>query len=145
MMGNIRQIDGYPVVDADEPLVLEVKQLDVKRGEPQTPECCAIARACKRSLEIIEARVHLSRTYLRTSNGEWLRYFTPQSARTEIVAFDRGGGFQPRTFVFPAPPLGNRLGDRAGYQERSHKRTNKKRTPAYHMEGLRTWAKGDGK
>lgn len=134
---NIKQIDGYPVVDATEPLILEVTRRDITKGEPQEPDSCAIARACKRTLDIIEARVHLSRTYLRTSDGEWLRYFTPQAARTEIVAFDRGGTFEPGEYRFPPVSKSKRLGTMKSTS--TNKRTGRKRTRPHVMTNIRGW------
>jgi hypothetical protein len=134
---NIKKIDGYPVVDATEPLFLEIKSLDVGRGEAQTPDNCAIARACKRTLQIIEARVHLSRTYLRTSDGEWLRYLTPDNARTEMIAFDRGAHFEPGEYRFPPPPKSKKLG---GKHKTGPKTAAGKKRPKHHTwSNVRAW------
>jgi hypothetical protein len=100
---RVQKIDGYPVVDATEAVEIEIKSLDISRGEAQQPAFCAIARAAKRGFEILEARVHLSRTYLRTRDGEWLRYLTPPNARTQIILFDKTGNFEPGTYHFSKP------------------------------------------
>lgn len=136
---NIKKIDGYPVVDATEPLFLEIKKMDVHRGEAQEAASCAIARACRRSLNIIEASVHLSRTYLRTSDGEWLRYFTPLSARTEIVAYDRGGTFEPGEYRFP--PVSKSKTLRSFAKTGPKKGSGKKRAKPHVMTNIRGWAK----
>ncbi len=61
-------------------------------------------------MHAIEARVHLSRIYIRTNKGNWQRYITPSSLKSEIVAFDRGGQFEPGTYLMRAPSPANRLG-----------------------------------
>ena len=88
------QIEGLPVKDARKSVILQITTSDVKRGRVKSPENCAAAIACKRQLGASEAHVHKSRTYLRF-NGHWVRYLTPASLQAEIVAFDRGGKFEP--------------------------------------------------
>lgn len=132
------KIAGYPIVDADEPLILEIKPMDVVRGQPQEADGCAIVRAARRTFDIVEARVHLSRTYLRTSNGEWLRYITPQAVRTEIISYDRGGSFEPGEYRFPVASPGQRLG--VGKPTGPKNGRSKKRTkPHIIRTNIRTW------
>lgn len=88
------EIEGLPVKDAKKSVILQITGADVKKGRVKSPESCAAAIACKRQLGASEAHVHKSRTYLRF-NGHWIRYQTPASLQAEIVAFDRGGKFEP--------------------------------------------------
>lgn len=88
------KIDGLPVKNARRPVILAITGGDVKKGKIKSPASCAAAVACKRQLGASEAHVHKSRTYLRF-NGHWTRYLTPNSLQAEIVAFDRGGTFEP--------------------------------------------------
>lgn len=89
------EINGIKVKDATTPLVLEITKRDVQLGNTRDPGSCAAARACVRLVpDAKEARVYLSRVYVRTDK-EWIRYLTPSSLRTEVVAFDRGGSFSP--------------------------------------------------
>lgn len=115
----MRDIEGLPVVDATEPLLIHVRAIDIKGASKKKPGDCAIARACRRELRkgnvrVVEARVHLSRTYLLLdgANGTrgWLRYMTPQAARDEIIAFDRGGSFAPGEITFKPPRPAEKLG-----------------------------------
>lgn len=89
-----RTIEGLPVRDAKKPILLHITDSDVKKGKVKNPGSCAAAVACKRELGASEAHVHKTRTYLRF-NGHWVRYMTPGSLQAEIVAFDRGGTFEP--------------------------------------------------
>jgi hypothetical protein len=97
---RIKDIDGLPVIDATAPIILKVQSRDIKGSNTKTPDQCAIARACRRQLHVKEARIHLSRMYLRTNDTNWVRYIVPKSARSEIIAFDRGGNFEPSEFKF---------------------------------------------
>ena len=91
----VREIDGLPVLDGKRTLVIHVTRRDIRGASPRDPSDCAVARACRRELDVLEARVHLSRTYLRTNDTNWLRYVTPKAIRDELIAFDRGGRFEP--------------------------------------------------
>src|SRR6185503_11260134 len=94
-MSNITNIAGLPVIDAKRPIKLSITLDDIKKANTKAPNACAVARACQRQLHVLEARVHLSRIYLRTNDSNWVRYSTPRCIRSEIIAFDRGGAFQP--------------------------------------------------
>ena len=68
-----------------------------------------------RQLGASEARVHTGRTYVKI-NEEWMRYNTPVSLQKEIVAFDRGGSFEPGEYELRPLPVTQikRLGQRQG-------------------------------
>jgi len=92
--GKAQKIDGMPVVDAIKPVVLHIGQHDIPKSKAQNPAGCVAARACVRDLHAEEARVHLSRVFLRMpGQKKWMRFQTPGSLRSEIIAFDRGGRF----------------------------------------------------
>jgi hypothetical protein len=105
-----KTIDGLPVIDAKRPLTLHITGRDISLANPKQPHACAAARACLRELGAKEARIHLGRIYIRTNNGNWQRYQTPGALRDEIIAFDRGGRFEPITVelhpVYPGHALG---------------------------------------
>lgn len=104
------EIDGKKVVDATKKLTIRITESDVTRGNTKDPGHCAAARALLRSVpECTRARVHVGRTYLlqKTPSGreQWVKYQTPKALRTEIVAFDRGGTFEPGEYTLvPIPP-----------------------------------------
>ena len=108
-----QQIDGLPVIDAKKPLKLEVTRADCQLATRKNPGCCAVAKACGRELKIRGVRVHLSRLYL-LAGKTWTRYLVHSSLRSEIIAFDRGGKFQPGTYTFQAPNPNKRLGSGSG-------------------------------
>jgi len=106
-----QMIDGLSVVDATKPLKLEVTSADCKLATRKNPGCCAVAKACGRELKIRGVRVHLSRLYL-LAGKTWTRYIVHSSLRQEIIAFDRGGKFQPGVYTFQAPNPSKLLGSK---------------------------------
>jgi hypothetical protein len=92
------RIAGIPVVNAKNKVKITITPNDVKNGDTKDPAACAAARACMRDLHATEARVHIGRTYLKIDE-KWHRFQTSKSLRTEIVAFDRGGKFEPGEYT----------------------------------------------
>src|SRR5882672_10461302 len=89
------EINGKKVVDARTSAKIAITDHDVKDGANKNPSGCAAALAAKRDVkDCISARVHIGRVYIEMPT-RWVRYMTPESLRTEIIAFDRGGTFQP--------------------------------------------------
>lgn len=91
------QLDGQDVFDATEPLIFDITDEDVTRGERRRPEACPIALAAMRASGATRARVHLSRTFLELNPDikiknhpkVWIKYENPLSLRTKIISFDR--------------------------------------------------------
>jgi hypothetical protein len=106
-----KQIDGFPVVDAKASLKLEVTRADCNAATRKDPGCCAVAKACGRELKIKGVRVHLSRLYLLVGKA-WTRYIVDNSLRSELIAFDRGGKFQPGVYTFLPPPPSKVIGSK---------------------------------
>lgn len=96
----IRTIDGRLIIDAKHSLPLTITKADIKNADTKDPANCAAALACRRQHHVAEVRIHLGRTYVRQNKGNWLRYETPENLRSEIIAFDRGGTFEPGEYVF---------------------------------------------
>lgn len=97
------EINGKKVVDATKRAKIHITQRDATDGANKNPSSCAAARAAKRDIpECISARVHIGRVYIETPK-KWIRFQTPKSLRTEIIAFDRGGSFQPGDYELTPP------------------------------------------
>lgn len=128
------KIDGMPVFDATEPVHLIIDDSDIKRGNSNNPSGCAAALAAVRQIGgVREARVHLGRVYLKIKEG-WLRFETPRSLRTEIVAFDRGGRFVPGAHDLLPPPPSHRLNhDRHANKQNKPTGTGKAPRQAHHV------------
>jgi len=98
------------VIDATEDITFTITSTDIKKASLKSPSSCVMAQACKRETKH-EARVHISRIYIKENGGDtWLRYYVPQSVRTEIIAFDKGGAFAPGTYTITAPTKSQKIG-----------------------------------
>lgn len=100
---TVTSIDGKPIINAKKGAKLTITKHDVSSADIKQPNNCAVARACHRVLHAKEVRVHLGRIYVRANEGNWVRYMTPKSLRTEIISFDRGGIFEPGNYTLSAP------------------------------------------
>jgi len=135
-----QQIDGFPVVDAKASLKLEVTRADCNAATRKNPGCCAVAKACGRELKIRGVRVHLSRLYLLAGKA-WTRYIVHSSLRQEIIAFDRGGKFQPGVYTFQAPNPNKQLGGPGGGKSKNRGAGKPKTVRSYKsVKGVRAAA-----
>jgi hypothetical protein len=140
------KIDGIPVRDAHHVIMLHISEQDA-RGRSKDPRNCAAARAACRLRGVKEARVYRSRTFLliERANGihYWVRLHTPERLQKEIVAFDRGGTFEPGDYVLrPMPPAGQLGADRRVRPLKQSGGSSKKRTP-HRLGGIREVAAVD--
>lgn len=109
MSKQIRKIEGLPVVNARTPLTIEVQKCDLPKGKMKDPGLCVVAQAAMRQFNAKAVLVHLSRLYVNDGK-KWVRWATPRNARTELVAFDRGGGFRTGEYYFDPPAEHQRSG-----------------------------------
>lgn len=95
------------VVDALEPVVIQVTKADCVAGGNRQPNACALAKAARRVFE--GAIVSVTRAYL--VKGEVAtRYMLPESVSREIVAFDRDARFEPGEYTLNRPSRYEGLG-----------------------------------
>ena len=126
------EINGKKVVDATRKLKINISPRDATEGATKDPASCAAARAAKRDIpHCISARVHIGRVYVELKD-KWVRYFTPESLRTEIIAFDRGGSFQPGEYELNPPSKAETEESRKKYRKetRDQSTRNRSRHPA---------------
>jgi hypothetical protein len=103
------KIDGKPVKDADEKIVLHITRTDVAAGAKKNADSCAAAKALCREHQCEAAKVHMSRAYIK-KRGKWIRYEVTPALRNEVLAFDRGGTFEPGEYILLPPRPVSRLG-----------------------------------
>lgn len=127
------KIDGVKVKDATKKLDIVITKNDIKKGGNKDPSACAAAQCLLRLPNVSAARVHLKRTFVKQKNSDhWLRYNTPSALRSEIVAFDRGGTFQPGVYTLRTLSKSEKLtGKRTGGPDKPRKRASNKRP--YHV------------
>jgi len=96
------------VVDATEPLNIEVTKGDVSTSKRKAHSECAMAVACKRAKHLDGVIIATSTAYLIKGDTA-TRYTVPDSVGREVVAFDRGGSFEPGEYklIKPNSPLGH--------------------------------------
>lgn len=135
-MSKIQKINLLPIVNAKRKLKIDITPRDIKSANRKSPSSCVVSQACKGMEHIKEIRTHLSRTYVRSNEGNWVRYMTPRSLRDEIIAFDRGGSFEPGTYVLEPPPKNREAtGKRQGSNKR--KKTGRRRRSAHVISNVR--------
>jgi hypothetical protein len=135
---RVEEIDGKPVINAKRAITLNIIKNDIAKADPKEPADCAVARACRRELHAKEVRVHLGRVYLRSNESNWVRYLTPKAMRAEIIAFDRGGSFEPGEFQLAPPPPSKQTGKRQSKSNSRKARGSAKRKPYHIITNVRT-------
>lgn len=136
----VRKLDGLPLRDALNDLIINVTNKDVRtQGKRSSTECAAAVAIC-REQKVTEARVYLSRVYVRKER-HWDRYVTPAALRTELVVFDRTGAFDVGKYRLMAPHETQKLGYRLPVPNKG-KKGGKARAPQHVVAGVRETAKG---
>lgn len=122
-------IKGRKVVDATKPLVVTIQPRDISKGKDKRPEACAAAKAAVRGIpNCVEARVHLSRVYIKRRDRDvWERYNTGGALRSEIMAFDRGGRFEPGEYTLTPLAPSQRTGKKSGTETNRNRKSPSKR------------------
>jgi len=110
MTKRLLEIDGLPVKDAKKSIRIEIMREDIVNARKKDSTCCAVAKACKRGLNVKAVKVHLTRLYLNTDGKCFTRYIVSGAMRSEIIAFDRGGKFMPGMYNLAVPDKTKALG-----------------------------------
>jgi hypothetical protein len=130
------KINDTEVEDANDRLQVVITKSDVRLGSAKNAKACAAAVALCRQTGCEAARVHLSRVYIK-KDGKWTRFATPPGLRNEIIAFDRGGKFEPGEYTLT--PVQNivRFGspERKEWLKKYRKRQAKSKQP---QKGVRS-------
>lgn len=109
---------GYPevtkVVDATEDLEVEVTERDAKNSRKKDHADCAMAVATRRqegakTTKKVGSIISRSIAYVIRGNTA-TRYEVPPSVRSEVISFDRGGGFEVGNYQLKAVQPATRLG-----------------------------------
>ena len=107
-----RPVD-YAVKDAPKDLILKITARDIDTSKRKKNDACAAAHALCRQEGFKEARVYKKVTYVRKSDGSWLRFITPLDLYMEIMIFDRNGDMEKGEFRLQAPKGVMKLGQHA--------------------------------
>jgi len=138
----------YPNVksikDATKPLVIEVTPADVKTSRVKSHRGCALAVACKRKMHLDGAVISRSIGYLVKDRAA-TRYLLPESATREVVAFDRGGTFEPGDYKLMVPHENVRLGQIARKPQGRNDGSRPRKAPRHLTANIRTTLAGQAK
>jgi hypothetical protein len=135
-------IEGLPIRNLKTKLKLVISKQDCTRGAQKAPNACAAALAAVRQVpNCLEARVHINRIFLRIKDGAkeyWLRGKAPNSLRTEIATFDRGGTFDPGVYdINPLSPSEEPNGRANSLGAPKRGRHDHKRSKPHILKGIR--------
>ena len=131
------EINGTKVVDATKPLEVTITAKDVAKGKTKDAGACAAALAVMRQCHASAARVHVGRTYVKMDD-KWVRFETPPSLRAELIAFDRGGSFEPGKHTLKKLRPSHFTGKRQGGADRNQRpRPPSKNRPKHVVTGIR--------
>lgn len=124
-------IKGLRVINARRPVTVTITPHDVGTGKDKAPKSCAAAKGAIHSIpNCVEARVHLSRVYIkRKDRNVWERYHTSAALRGEILAFDRGGRFEPGEYILQPMGKSERQRKRSGSDTNRNTKRNHVRKP----------------
>lgn len=92
-----------PIVDADQPLIIGVTNLDVEKAHASNSKCCAFVRACERQVEKIQAAFFFRSVAYLEYDDRIVKYSLPPSIEKEIVSFDRTRKMMPGVYQLSKP------------------------------------------
>lgn len=103
------------VNDSDESIHIIVTAADDRKATKMDHTGCAMAVALKREMKVDGVIMSISTAYL-VKGTTATRYYVPRRTQREIVAFDRGGHFEPGTYYLtnPTRKLGEHQGGKTG-------------------------------
>lgn len=90
------------IVDAVDPIRIEVTPRDQREAVKLDPQRCAMAQACRRQERVDGVVISLSIAYLIKGNTA-VRYSVPPSVSREITTFDRHKDFRAGEYHLGAP------------------------------------------
>jgi hypothetical protein len=124
--------NGLKIKDAKTPLDISVNKADLRGARKKDPANCAFAKACKRQEDVDE--VFFFGTTAYTKKGKTLtRYLMPTSMQKEVVAFDRGGKFEPGEYNLKAPVKTQKLEARREYSRKISSEGRSRSKPGPHV------------
>lgn len=111
------------VVDATEHMKVKVTKRDCESRAVKNHQECALAIACKRSLQVNGVIIAIRAAYLVDGKKAY-RYGLGESIAREVTAFDRNGRFEPGEYQLLKPS--HRIGDQRSSGSRTYTKSNGK-------------------
>lgn len=119
------------VEDATKPIHVEVTPRDVSTSKRKAHAECAMAVACKRSMNLDGVIIATSRAYL-IKGDEATRYNVPETVAREVVSFDRGASFEPGEYDLIPPSETDKLGHQSGGHSSSVNKGSQRKLTVHH-------------
>jgi hypothetical protein len=123
------------VEDGRRKVRVEVTKKDGNSAAVRNHKACAMAVACKRSMNLDGVVISVNRAYLIKGDTA-VRYALPESVSREVVSFDRNGGFAPGEYELRKPP--EQVKSIAPKRKRHGEKNGYKAKFAHHTDGIRT-------
>lgn len=95
---------GLRIIDARQPLELELSRTDITQAIRKNSKDCAFATACKRQFKARAAYFFRTTAWLEYPD-KMVRYILPQSMQKEIVSFDRSKIMAPGVYQLSKPTV----------------------------------------
>jgi hypothetical protein len=119
-------INGRQCIDATESISLNITDNDCQLASRKDHANCVLSRACMKHTGS-DVLVYVSRVYVKQIHQDvWVRYVIENTLRTQVVAFDQGGAFNPGQYVLNKPASDKRLGRSSGGQKNTDRKTPRK-------------------
>ena len=128
--------DVDKIKDATRAVTIEVTKSDVRSSQTKSHRTCAIATACKRMLHLDGVVISRAIAYL-IKDGVATRYRVSDAAAREVIAFDRGGSFEPGEYRLVKPDHTIALGVERGTEPRPKDKRKKHDTPRHITTNIR--------
>lgn len=113
---QVRYLDGIPVEDAADNLVVVALKQDFKKAQTGAPEFCVYANAIRRLTHSPRVLVYKTIAYVLHTKGEgaeqtqfWRRYRLGHAAQVEVQEFDRLQPVALKAVTFLAPEASQTL------------------------------------
>lgn len=136
--------DVEVVKDASRNVTIEVTKKDINSSQVKNLKSCAIAQACKRAMHLDGVVISRSIAYL-VKDKHAIRYVLSDAATKEIIAFDRGGSFEPGEYKLHKPH--DAIAINSGHQAPTsrNKKRAKRGSPRHLTANIRMSLVGGGK
>lgn len=128
--------DVTTVHDATKGITIEVTKHDAATSAKKDHKTCAAAVACKRQMHLDGVIISRAIAYM-VKGTVATRYVLPESLAREVIAFDRGGSFEPGEYTLKKPDKHILIGTKR--KGRNNTKHNKGRGVLHHVtQNIRT-------
>jgi len=118
---------GKKIVDAKQPLILDIERQDIKGANPTDDRECPIARCTMRQPGVLSVSVGANFVYVEYAKLT-KRFVLSTEDRKMVRAYDEAGYFRPCTVTLLPPPPSVQIGARKGSKPGTNVRAGNAKT-----------------